>query len=86
MLECGEHQFVAVCEVDVRRGCRDPDLTGDCIVNFADLGALEAVFFTSDPDADFDGSGSVNFVDLGVMKSFFFLAPGPSGVPNACSL
>jgi hypothetical protein len=64
----------------------DPDLTGDCVVNFSDLGALEAVFFTSDPDADFDGSGSVNFTDLGVLKSFFFLPPGPSGVPNACSL
>ena len=64
----------------------DPDLTGDCVVNFGDLGALQAVFFTDDPDADFDGSGSVNFTDLGVMKSFFFLAPGPSGVPNDCAL
>ena len=64
----------------------DPDLTDDCIVNFADLGEFDAVFFTSDPDADFDGSGSVNFTDLGVLKSFFFLPPGPSGLPNACSL
>jgi hypothetical protein len=63
----------------------DPDLDGDCIVNFVDLGELEAVFFTGDPDADFDGSGSVNFTDLGVQKSFFFLPPGPSGVPNACT-
>ena len=64
----------------------DPDLTEDCIVNSADLTALKAVFFTNDPDADFDGNGFVNFVDVGVMKSFFFQAPGPSGVPNDCSL
>jgi hypothetical protein len=64
----------------------DPDLDGDCVVNFVDLGGLQAVFFTDDPDADFDGNGSVNFTDLGVLKSFFFLPPGPSGVENACSL
>jgi hypothetical protein len=63
----------------------DPDLDGDCVVNFVDLGALQAVFFTDDPDADFDGSGSVNFTDLGVMKSFFFLPPGPSGIA-ACEV
>jgi hypothetical protein len=62
----------------------DPDLDGDCVVNFSDLGVLKSVFFTSDPDADLDGDGSVNFIDLGVLKQFFFLAPGPSGVPNAC--
>jgi hypothetical protein len=63
----------------------DPDLDGDCVVNFNDLGLLKSVFFTPDPDADFDGSGSVNFGDLGVVKAFFFLPPGPSGVPNDCA-
>ena len=62
----------------------DADLTNDCAVNFADLGELEAVFFTSDPDADFNGDGAVNFADLAIMKAGFFLPPGPSGVPNLC--
>jgi hypothetical protein len=63
----------------------DADLNDDCAVNFADLGEMKTVFFTSDPDADFDGDGAVNFQDLGVMKAGFFLPPGPSGVPNACA-
>jgi hypothetical protein len=58
----------------------DPDLDNDQIVNFADLGLLKSVFFTSDPDADLDGSGSVNFTDVGTLKAFFFLPPGPSGL------
>ena len=56
----------------------DPDLTGDCIVNFADLGQLKTVFFSANADADFDGDGSVSFADLGIMKAVFFGAPGPS--------
>jgi glycosylphosphatidylinositol phospholipase D len=63
----------------------DADLNNDCTVNFADLGEMKSVFFTSDPDADFDGDGAVNFEDLGVMKADFFLPPGPSGVTNACA-
>ena len=55
----------------------DPDLNGDEIVNFIDLGMMKSVFFGSDPDADLTGDGVVNFIDLGVMKSFFFGAPGP---------
>jgi hypothetical protein len=62
----------------------DPDLNGDCFVNFLDLGLIKKVFFSSDPDADLDGDGSVNFGDLGLMKAQFFEAPGPSGLPNAC--
>jgi hypothetical protein len=56
----------------------DADLTGDCTVNFADLGQLKSVFFSTNADADFDGNGSVNFADVGIMKSAFFAAPGPS--------
>jgi hypothetical protein len=58
----------------------DPDLNGDGIVNFLDLGSFKALFFTSDPHADFDGDGDVNFVDLGILKSYFFLPPGPAGL------
>lgn len=56
----------------------DADLNNDCIVNFDDLTALKAVFFSNDPDADFDSSGTVNFDDLTVMKNSFFGQPGPS--------
>ncbi|MEL7448270.1 MAG: hypothetical protein AAFN78_03625 [Pseudomonadota bacterium] len=62
----------------------DADLTDDCAVNFEDLGAMKAEFFTADDDADLNGDGSVNFTDLGIMKEGFFAPPGPSGVPNIC--
>jgi hypothetical protein len=61
----------------------DADLNNDGAINFTDLGALKAVFFTSgDVDADFNGDGRVNFADLGIMKAAFFGAPGPSGIAN----
>jgi len=63
----------------------DADLNNDCIVNFIDLGAMKAVFFTNDPDADMNGDGSVNFLDLARLKAGFFQPPGPSGTPNACT-
>ena len=56
----------------------DPDLNGDCVVDFLDLGAFKAVFLSADPDADFDGNGQVDFNDLGLMKSFFLAPPGPN--------
>ena len=68
----------------------DADITGDCSVTFADLGAFKAVFFPNpyDADADFNGDGSVNFGDLVLIKSSFFNGPapgpGPSGVPVGC--
>jgi hypothetical protein len=62
----------------------DADLDQNCNVNFVDLGQFKSRFFGTDPTADFNGDGQVNFVDLGIMKEQFFLAPGPSGVPNAC--
>jgi hypothetical protein len=58
----------------------DPDLDGDLLVDFTDLGLFKSVFLTNDPDADFDGSGVVNFADLGTMKSYFLKPPGPSGL------
>jgi hypothetical protein len=64
----------------------DPDLNGDCKVNFEDLGAMKAVFFGTDPDADLSGDGLVNFIDLGLLKAGFLQPPGPSGVPNDCDV
>lgn len=76
----------------------DPDIHGvnDCVVNFFDLNAMKAAFFSSmgqpsfNPDADLSGpagspDGIVNFNDLVRMTAFFFGPPGPSGLPNDCS-
>ena len=63
----------------------DADTNNDCVVNVIDLGLLKAVFFSGDADSDFNGDGVVNTIDLGIMKLSFFEAPGPSGLPNACS-
>ncbi|MCH9669977.1 MAG: DUF1800 family protein [Gammaproteobacteria bacterium] len=57
----------------------DPDLNGDQVVNFADLGLLKSVWGTSDANGDLNGDGAVNFTDLGLMKSFWGQAPGPAG-------
>ncbi len=56
----------------------DADLDNDCTVNFSDLAAMKAVFFSSDVTADLDEDGTVNFSDLAVMKAVFFGAPGQS--------
>ncbi len=63
----------------------DPDLNDDCIVNFADLAALKAVFLPNpaDPDADFTGDGLVNFGDLARLKQLFFTSPTPGPGPSA---
>ena len=58
----------------------DPDLDGDGIVNFSDLGLMKARFFSTDDQADLNGDGIVNLGDLGVMKTLFFAPPGPSGI------
>ena len=58
----------------------DPDLNNDGVINFSDLGAIKAVFFTADADADFNGDNAVNFIDLAIMKAAFFGEPGPSGI------
>ncbi len=68
----------------------DADITNDCFVNFADLGALKAAFFPLpyNADADFDSDGFVNFGDLARLKQTFFSGdmpgPGPSGITTAC--
>ena len=68
---------------DAEGNACDADLNNDGAINFTNLGALKAVFFTSgDVDADFNGDGRVNFADLGIMKAAFFGAPGPSGIAN----
>lgn len=65
----------------------DPDLApvnNDCVVNFLDLNAMKAAFFSQsggsgwNPDADFTDDDRVNFADLTVMQERFFAAPGPS--------
>ncbi len=63
----------------------DPDLNDDCVVNFADLAALKAVFAPNPPDADadFTGDGLVNFGDLARMKQLFFTSPTPGPGPGA---
>lgn len=58
----------------------DADLNGDNAVNFADLGIMKSLFFSTDTDADLNGDGAVNFADLGILKSLFFNAPGPSAI------
>ena len=57
----------------------DADFDNNGLVNFADLAAFKANFWTSNPDMDLDGSGLVNFADLAHFKSLFFKPPGPSG-------
>lgn len=75
--------FGNVCDADIAPG------TNDCNIDFLDLGALKAAFFTSpgmatwNADADFNGDDSIDFLDLGALKSAFFGAPGPSGI-SAC--
>ena len=66
-------------DADLYGNSCDPDLNGDLVVNFADIGALKAAFFSSDPNADLNGDGHVNFTDLGITKDLTFEAPGPSG-------
>lgn len=64
----------------------DADMNNDCQVNFTDLGALKAAFFSSpgapgwNADGDFNADESINFTDLGIMKSMFFGPPGPSAL------
>jgi uncharacterized repeat protein (TIGR03806 family) len=59
----------------------DADLSDDGVVNFQDLGMMQAVFFRqSVPDADLNGDGVVNFSDLAILKGSFFEPPGPSAL------
>lgn len=58
----------------------DADFNNDGAINFADLGFMKTVFFTTNPDADLNGDGAVNFADLGILKVLFFGPPGPSAL------
>jgi len=64
----------------------DPDLNSDNVVDFGDLPAFQAAFFSDDgdlnwnPDADLNGDGVVDFGDLPTLQNLFFQTPGPSGL------
>ena len=70
----------SLCDADID----GPGGADDCFVNFIDLNAMKAAFFSNpaspgwNPDADLDNSGIVSFVDLQIMKAQFFGPPGPS--------
>jgi hypothetical protein len=65
----------------------DADFDNNCAVNFPDLGELKIMMFDLGIfEEDIDGNGVVNFGDLGLLRSQYFCPPGPSGVPNVCSL
>jgi len=65
----------------------DADFTNDCATNFADLAVMKGAFFQpGTTDTDMNGDGNTNFADLAELKKRFFAPPGPSGVPNICSL
>ncbi len=49
------------------------DLTGDGLVDEADVRRMAAVFMTDDPVADLNGDGTVNFADLALLRS---MVPG----------
>ncbi|MEO1575655.1 MAG: hypothetical protein AAFU65_11935, partial [Pseudomonadota bacterium] len=82
------------CDGDINRITlpgRVPAANGnDCVVNFADLGALRLAFFSQptdshwNPDADFNNDQIINVQDLGIMRQFFFGPPGPSSSTSTC--
>lgn len=54
-----------------------PDLTGDLVLNLADLTLFTGDFYTYesyDPRSDFDGDGVVNLSDLFVFATYFMTA------------
>ena len=59
---CG---FIATFTPIESNPCPDcPDLTGDCLVDGADLAVILAAWGSDDAASDFDGSGTVDGVDL----------------------
>lgn len=60
-----------------------PFLSGDCVVNFVDLGILRNAFFAPigspnyNANADLAYNGIINFQDLQIFQSQFFGSPGP---------
>jgi len=41
---------------------------------------------TDDPDADLNADGRVNPADVMILRDSLGAPPGPSGIPNFCSL
>ncbi|MDH3588930.1 MAG: hypothetical protein OEQ74_05965, partial [Gammaproteobacteria bacterium] len=68
----------------------DPDISNNCVADFADVALIKAAFLTNpgsanwNPDADFDGGDFVGFTDLAILKDFFLGPPGP-GAAGACN-
>jgi len=58
----------------------DGDLNNDGSINFGDLAAMRASFFTSDPATDINGDGITNFGDLAVLRESF--TQTPVGAPD----
>ncbi len=64
----------------------DPDVDNNCAVNFIDYIQYRDNFLTSGPlNTDNNGDNVTNFLDIIVFSNYFLSAPGPSGLPNACS-
>lgn len=79
------------CSVSVLPDVCPADLTGDLLVNGADLGILLGAWGTASAQADIDGNGLVNGSDLGLMLGAWGDCPtGPElpdcGSPKHCEL
>ncbi|MEM9387459.1 MAG: integrin alpha [Pseudomonadota bacterium] len=62
----------------------DADLDDSCVVAPADWLLMRDVLGTADADADLDGNGRVDLQDARRLFDHRGLAPGPSGVTDAC--
>ncbi|MDH3588072.1 MAG: hypothetical protein OEQ74_01580 [Gammaproteobacteria bacterium] len=71
------------CDGDIAPDVDPPFLSGNCLVDFGDVGALKAAFLTNEGDANYDQeadlvySSSIGFADVGRLKTQFLLPPGP---------
>ena len=64
----------------------DADLNNDCMVNARDFLIMRSRLGTDDPDADLNADGRVNPADVMILRDSLGAPPGPSGIPNFCSL
>jgi hypothetical protein len=67
-LEAGEFLTIDLCALS-SAGCCRADLSGDGMVNGADLGSVLAAWGTANAAADLNGDGTVNGADLGELLS-----------------
>jgi hypothetical protein len=78
---CCEVAWDAVCDALAAELCPcRADLTGDGMVNGADVGRLANAWGTADADADLDDDGAVGGADLALLLGSF----GPCGIDDAC--